>query len=153
MDDYVLLFSRGKNHVLNKFNVRRGCTVPSQLTWPSTKKSSGTEKFVTTRSVMVAMSCQRPSLSGPAFAWTPHMFYLWGYPFPIRAAIEWPEFDIKPSLGIPLLIFSCGHLLKSFPHVGTSASQRVFEIIVFPLLGELPKAIEPQLPICQLYRW
>ena len=25
--------------------------------------------------------------------------------------------------------------------------------IGFPLLGELPKAIEPQLPICQLYRW
>ena len=28
-----------------------------------------------------------------------------------------------------------------------------FEIRVFPLLGELPKAIEPHLPVCQLYRW
>ena len=35
----------------------------------------------------------------------------------------------------------------------TSARQRGFEIRVFPLLGELPKAIEPHLPACQLYRW
>ena len=35
----------------------------------------------------------------------------------------------------------------------TSARQRGFEIRVFPLLGELPKAIEPHLPVCQLYRW
>ena len=41
----------------------------------------------------------------------------------------------------------------SFPQVDTSARQRGFEIRVFPLLGELPKAIEPDLPVCQLYRW
>ena len=35
----------------------------------------------------------------------------------------------------------------------TSARQQGFEIRVFPLLGELPKAIEPHLPACQLYRW
>ena len=35
----------------------------------------------------------------------------------------------------------------------TSARQRGFEIRVFPLLGELPKAIEPHLLVCQLYRW
>ena len=35
----------------------------------------------------------------------------------------------------------------------TSARQRGFEIKVFPLIGELPKAIEPHLPFCQLYRW
>ena len=35
----------------------------------------------------------------------------------------------------------------------TSARQRGFEIRVFPPLGELPKAIEPHLPVCQLYRW
>ena len=29
----------------------------------------------------------------------------------------------------------------------------VFEIRVFPLLDELPKAIEPHLPVCQLYHW
>ena len=37
--------------MLNKLKVRRGCTVPSSLTWPSAKKSDGTEKFATTGSV------------------------------------------------------------------------------------------------------
>ena len=70
---------------------------------------------------------------------------------------ELPErgqsFNIKPPLGAPLLIFPQGYLLKSFPRVDTSARQWGFEIRVFPLLGELPKAIEPHLPVCQLYRW
>ena len=72
---------------------------------------------------------------------------------PWRAAGERSEFNIKPPLGAPLLIFPRGYLLKSFPQVDTSVRQRGFEIIVFPLLGELPKAIEPHLPVCQLYRW
>ena len=96
------------------------------------------------------MSCRRPSLSGPAFAWTPHGFNMWGVSFPLG---ELPEINIKPPLGAPLLIFPRGYLLKSLPQVDTSARQRGFEIRVFPLLGELPKAIEPHLPICQLYRW
>ena len=99
------------------------------------------------------MSCRRPSLSGPACAWTPHGFYLWGNLPPCGAAGERSEFSIKPPLGAPLLIFPRGYLLKSFPRVDTSARQRGFEIRVFPLLGELPKAIEPHLPVCQLYRW
>ena len=69
------------------------------------------------------------------------------------AAGERPEFDIKPPLGAPLLIFPRGYLLKSFPQGDTYARQWGFEIIVFPLLGELPKAIEPHLSIYQLYRW
>ena len=72
---------------------------------------------------------------------------------PWGAAGERLKFDIKPPLGAPLLIFPRGYLLKSFPQVDTSARQRRFEIRVFPLLGELPKAIEPHLPVCQLYRW
>ena len=63
------------------------------------------------------------------------------------------EFNIKPPLGAPLLIFPRGYLLKSFPQVDTSTRQRGFEIRVFPLLCELPKAIESHLPVCQLYRW
>ena len=43
--------------------------------------------------------------------------------------------------------------MNSFPQVDTYASQRGFEIRVFPLLGELPKATEPHLPVCQLYCW
>ena len=100
------------------------------------------------------MSCRIPSLSGPACAWTPHGFYLWGVTFPLA---ELPErgqiFNIKPPLRAPLLIFPRCYLLKLFPRVDTSARQRGFEIRVFPLLGELPKAIEPHLPVCQLYRW
>ena len=61
--------------------------------------------------------------------------------FPWGAAGEKPEFNIKPPLGAPLLIFPRGYLLKSFPQVDTSARQQGFEIRVFPLLGELPKAI------------
>ena len=102
---------------------------------------------------MVAMSCRRPSLSGPACAWTPHRFYCGGVHLPWGAAGERSEFNIKPPLGAPLLIFPWGYLLKSFPQVDTSARQRGFEIRVFPLLGELPKAFEPHLPVCQLYRW
>ena len=72
---------------------------------------------------------------------------------PWGAAEERSEFNIKPPLGAPLQILPRGYLLKSFPRVDTSARQRGFEISVFPLLNELPKAIEPHLPVCQLYRW
>ena len=72
---------------------------------------------------------------------------------PWVAAGERSEFNIKPSLGAPLLIFPRGYLLKFFRQVDTSARQRGFEIRVFPLLGEQPKAIEPHLPVCQSFRW
>ena len=51
----------------------------------------------------------------------------------------------------PLLIFPRGYLLKSFPQGDTSAKQRGFGIRVFLLIGELPKATEPHLPVYQLY--
>ena len=63
------------------------------------------------------------------------------------AATERPEFDIKSPLGAPLLIFPRGYQLNSFPQGNTSAKNRGFEIIVFPLLDEMPKAIEPHLPV------
>ena len=72
---------------------------------------------------------------------------------PCGATGERSEFNIKPPFGAPLLIFPRVYLLKTFPQVDTSARQLGCEIIVFPLLGELPKAIEPHLPVCQLYRW
>ena len=102
---------------------------------------------------MVAMSCRRPSLTGSAYAWTPHGFFCGRFLPPWGAAGERSEFNIKPPLGAPLLIFPRGYLLKSFPQVDTSARQRGFEIRAFPLLGEPPKAIEQHLPVCQLYHW
>ena len=72
---------------------------------------------------------------------------------PRGAAGDRSEFSIKPPLGALLLIFPRGYLLRSFPQVDTSARQRGFEIRVFPLLGELPKAIEPHQPVWKLCRW
>ena len=43
-DDNVVL-KGGGNRVLKKIKVRRGCTVPSPLTCPSTKKSDSTEEW------------------------------------------------------------------------------------------------------------
>ena len=72
---------------------------------------------------------------------------------PWGAAGERSEFNIKPPLVAPLLIFPRGYLLKSFPQGDTSSRQWRFEIRVFSLLDELPKAIESHLPDCQLCRW
>ena len=80
-------------------------------------------------------------------------FICMGFPSPMGVAGERPEFDIKPPLGAPLLIFPQGYLLMSFPQGDTSARQRRFQFRVFPLVVELLKAIEPHLPVCQLYRW
>ena len=84
---------------------------------------------------------------------TTWVLFVGGFLPPCGAAGERSEFNIKPRFGAPLLIFPRGYLLKSFPQVDISARQQGFEIRVFPLLGELPKAIEPHLPVCQLYRW
>ena len=61
-------------------------------------------------------------------------------------------FDVKPPLGAPLLIFARGSILTYFSQGGTTARQRGFEVRALPLLGELPMAIEPYLPVCQLCR-
>ena len=59
---------------------------------------------------------------------------------------------IKPPLWAPPLIFPRCCLLKSFQQGDTSVRQRAFEMS-FPLLVELPKAVEPYLLVCQLYCW
>ena len=75
MGDNVFLFSR-RNHVLRKFRVRKGYTVSSPLTWPSTEKSNGTDKFACPAQWMAAASCRRPISSGSACTWRRHRFYL-----------------------------------------------------------------------------
>ena len=50
-DDNVFLLKKGSNHMLKKIKVIKGCTVPSPLTWPSTKKFYGTKTFAMTGSV------------------------------------------------------------------------------------------------------
>ena len=71
---------------------------------------------------------------------------------PMEATMETPEFNIKPPLWDPILIFPRGNLLMSFPHGDTSARKRSLKS-VFLLLCELSKAIELHLLVCQLYRW
>ena len=93
------------NHVLKKLKVRRGCTVPSRLTWPSTNKYDGIKEFATTDSmhgcnvlpetqfVRTGLRVDTTRVSSAAAPLT-----LWEPP-------ERPEFDIKLPLGAPLLIF------------------------------------------------
>ena len=99
------------------------------------------------------MFCQRPSLSDPPACGHHTGFICGGSLPPCGATGERSEFNIKPLLGDPLLIFLRGYLLMCLQQVDATARQRGFEIRVFPLLGELPKAIEPHLPVCQLCRW
>ena len=140
--------------MLTKLKLRRGCTVPSPLTRPSTKKSDGTKEIATTDSMDGFNVLPETQLVGTRLRVDTTRVLSVGVNLPsCGAAGERSEFSIKPPFGAPLLIFPRGYLLKSFTRVDTSARQRGFEIRVFPLLCELPKAIEPHLPVCQLYRW
>ena len=101
------LFLRGRNHVLKTFKVRRGCTVPSPLNCLSIKKSNGAEMFAA--QWMVAASCRRPSLSRPAYVWTPlsYAFICMGSLPPMGTVRERPQFYVTPPLVTPLLSGIC----------------------------------------------
>ena len=101
---------------------------------------------------MIAAYCRRSSLSGPTCARTPQVLSL-GVPF-----LLWELPKRGQSLTSKRLWGqNCWFVLEvtfwSLPQGDTSARQRGFEIRVFSLLGELPKVIEPHLPIYQLYCW
>ena len=140
--------------MLMKFKVGRGCTTPSLLTWSSTKKSDGKEELMMTGSMDdCSILLETQFVSTCLLIDTTQILSVGDSLTPKGAAREKPEFDSKLPLGAPVIIFSQGYLLTYFPQRDTSARQQGFEIRVFPLQGELPKAIEPHLPICQLYRW
>ena len=65
-----------------------------------------------------------------------------GVPFPYVSCRREARVDIKPPLGAPLLIFPPEVFEKRL----ALARQQGFEFRIFPLLGELPKAIEAHLP-------
>ena len=133
--------------MLVKFKVRRGCTVTSPLTCTSTKKSDCTKEFATIDSMHGCNVLLETQFVGTRLRVDTTRVLSVGCSLPhCGAAGERSEFNIKPPLGAPLLISPRGYLLKSFPQVDTSARQWGFEIRVFPLLGELPKAIESHLP-------
>ena len=144
---------RGRIHVLKKLKVRRGCTFPSPLTWPSTKKSDGTKDVAATDLMNGCNVLPETQFVGTRLRVdTTRDLSVGGSLPPLGAAGERSEFGIKPPLGASLLIFLRGYLLKSFPQVDTSAIQRGLEIRVFPLIDELPKAIDTpaRLPVIPL---
>ena len=81
------------------------------------------------------------------------VLYVGGSLAPMEAARERPQFNIKPPLCAPLRIFPRSYLMKCFPQEETSTKQQGYEMRNFPPLGELTKAIEPHLPICQICCW
>ena len=58
-----------------------------------------------------------------------------GFLHTMGTAGEIPEFDIKPPLTAPLMIFRRDYLLNFFPIEDTSTRQQGCEIRVFHLLG------------------
>ena len=103
--DNVFLLERRGNHMLKKFRGRRGCRVPSQLTWPVTKICDGTGKFVSTLSVDGRCVLPETHFVGTLRVDTTHILSVGGFLPAMVAAEERPEFDIEPPFGAPLLIF------------------------------------------------
>ena len=87
------------HHMPKTSKARRGSTVPSPTAWSSTKKSEGTKKFVMTGSVD---GCS--ILSETQFVGT-RLHVDTTQVLSVYHVLSGPEFDIKPSLGAPLLIF------------------------------------------------
>ena len=130
--------------MVKKFKVRRGCTAPILLTWPPAKKSDGTEELVTTGSVDGRSVLPETQFVGFRLRVdTTRALFAGGFP----SSVERPELDVSSPLGSPHQIVPRGYLLKSFSQGDTSAKQWGFEIRVFHLLGDLPKAIKPHLPL------
>ena len=137
-----------------KCKLKRGCTVPSFPSRPSTMKSNGTEELEAFDSVAGCGVLTKTLLVGTHLRVDATRFLSAGDSIsPIGVAGEKPEFYIKRPLRAPRMIFPPSYLLRSFPEKESSASQRGFEIKVFLLLGEQPKATQPRLPVCQSYRW
>ena len=88
---------------------------PSSLTWPSSKKSDGTEEFATTGSMDGCSVLPETQFGGTRLRVVITRVLSLGDSLPHwLAAGERSEFDIKPPFGALLLIFPQGYLLKSF---------------------------------------
>ena len=68
--------------MVSEFIVRRGYTVPIPLTWHSTRKSDGTEKFAMTGSVDGFSVLPKTQFLGPICTWTPLGFCMLGFHSP-----------------------------------------------------------------------
>ena len=92
--------------MLRMFKVRRGCTVPSPLTWPSNERSDGTKEFAMTDSMDGCNVLLEIQFVGTRLRVdTTWVLSMGGSLPPWGAAGERSEFNIKPPLGAPLMIF------------------------------------------------
>ena len=83
--------------MLKKFMVRRGCSVPIPLTWPSTAKSDCTEEFVTTGSVDGCSVLLESQFVGTRLCVDTTLVLSVRVSLPpMEAAGGRPEFDTKP---------------------------------------------------------
>ena len=122
--------------MLKKFRMRRVCTQPSPLTYPSNKKSDGTYKFATTGSVDgCSLGPETQFVGSGRLVDSTRVVLVGGFSSNIGAARVRPEFDIRPPSWTSHLIFPHGYLLKSFSQGNTTARQRRLYISVF-LLGK-----------------
>ena len=81
-----------QQHMLEKFKVRRGSTVPSPLTWPSTEKSDGMEKFAMTGSLDGCSVLPETQFVGTCLRInTTQVFSVGGFLSPMGTAGERPE--------------------------------------------------------------
>ena len=99
------------------------------------------------------MSCWRPSLSGPPAREHHTGFICGGFPSPLWSCRREVRVYHQTAFRGSTPDFSSRLSPEVFSTSGYFRKTAGFEIRVFPLLGELPKAIEPHMPVCQLYRW
>ena len=82
--------------MLKKIKVRRGCTVPSQLNWPSIKNLDGTEELTGTGSADGCSVPLKKQLVGTRLSMdTKLVLSVGGSLPPVGAGVERAEFDIK----------------------------------------------------------
>ena len=119
------------NHVLETLIVIRRCTVYSPLTWPSNLDIRWHWDVCDNRSNGWLQHPAGDHVCRDRPACGHHTgLYLSTFPFHMGADGDRPEIDIKPPLGVPILIFPRVNILKSFPHEDISARQRRFGIRV-----------------------
>ena len=104
-------------------------------------------------SVDVCCDLPGPSLSGPVCAWTPHGFFLRAFPTPYGSCRREARFCHQTIFRGSTPDFTLTLSPEVYSSGDTSPRQQGFEITVFHLLCEMPKVIEPHLPVCLLCRW
>ena len=81
--------------MLSKLRVRWGCKVPNPITWLSTKKPDGTEKFTMTGSVDGCSVLPEAHFVGTRLCVDiTQVLFVGGFLPPMVTARERPEFDI-----------------------------------------------------------